>query len=152
MEKIPIIKIDKSLLVTIQGDLYDAVASQLQDDLMNKIYATKAKGILIDISAVEILDSFMGRIISNITQMSKLLDAKTVVVGMQPAVAITLVELGLTLEGVHTAINVEKGIKWLDSVIEKDENPYKDKEFLYKLTNEREDTPEERSTPDPATE
>lgn len=114
MDKIPILKLGKFLLVTIQVDLYDRLALALESDLINKIKDTGAAGVLIDISAVNIVDSFMGRILGNIAQMSKILDAETVVVGMQPAVAITLVELGLALKGVDTALNVEKGILLLN--------------------------------------
>ena len=113
MEKIPILTLEQYLLVTIQVDLYDKLALDLQQELTEKVYATNARGILIDISTVNIVDSFMGRVISNIAQMAKIMDAVTVVVGMQPAVAITLVELGLTLDGVHTALNVERGMAWL---------------------------------------
>ena len=120
MEKIPILKLERYLLVTIQVDLYDKLALDLQQELTEKVYATNAKGILIDISTVNIVDSFMGRIISNITRMASIMDAVTVVVGMQPAVAITLVELGLTLEGVHTALNVERGMEWLRRHTEED--------------------------------
>jgi rsbT antagonist protein RsbS len=114
MDKIPILKLGNHLLVTIQVDLYDRLALTLETDLINKVKETEAKGVLIDISAVSIVDSFMGRILGNIAQMSKILDAVTVVVGMQPAVAITLVELGLTLKGVHTALNVEQGMRLLN--------------------------------------
>lgn len=103
----------KFLLVTIQIDLYDRLAEALEADLVQMIKRTNAMGVLIDISAVSIIDSFMGRIIGNIATMSKILDAQTVVVGMQPAVAITLVELGLPLKGVHTALNVERGMALL---------------------------------------
>ena len=103
------------LLVTIQVDLYDRLALDLESDLINQITKTGACGVLIDISAVSIIDSFMGRILSNIAGMARILDAATVVVGMQPAVAITLVELGLSLSGIHTALNVEKGIDLLRS-------------------------------------
>lgn len=103
------------LLVTIQVDLYDRLALDLEADLINQITQTNARGVLIDISAVSIVDSFMGRIFSNIASMARILDAATVVVGMQPAVAITLIELGLPLTGVHTALNVEKGIALLRS-------------------------------------
>lgn len=106
------------LLVTIQVDLYDRLALDLEADLVKMVSKTGAKGILIDISAVSIVDSFMGRIIGNIGIMSKLLDAETVVVGMQPAVAITLVELGLPLKGVFTALNVERGMDLLKSKIQ----------------------------------
>lgn len=101
------------LLVTIQVDLYDRLALALESDLMNMVSKTEARGVLIDISAVSIVDSFMGRILGNIASMSKIMDAETVVVGMQPAVAITLVELGLTLAGVHTALDVEMGMELL---------------------------------------
>lgn len=110
MEKIPILKMGPFLLVTIQVDMHDRLALQLQDDLTNRIVGSRARGVLIDISSLEIVDSFIGRMISNIAAMASVLDADTVVVGMQPAVAITLVELGLTLEGVRTALNVDKGM------------------------------------------
>lgn len=114
MDKIPILKMGDFLLVTIQVDLYDKLALDLESDLITMVSKHNSRGVLIDISAVNIVDSFMGRIIGNIAQMSKVLDAQTVVVGMQPAVAITLVELGLPLEGVHTALNVERGMKLLN--------------------------------------
>lgn len=117
MDKIPILKMGKFLLVTIQVDLYDRLALSLEADLVQMVNKTGAKGVLIDISAVSIVDSFMGRILGNIATMSKILDAETVVVGMQPAVAITLIELGLPLKGVHTALDVEKGMKLLKSMI-----------------------------------
>lgn len=113
MEKIPILRMGQFLLVTIQVDLYDRLALNLEADLVQMVSQTGAKGVLIDISAVSIVDSFMGRIIGNIASMSKIMDAETVVVGMQPAVAITLIELGLPLTGVHTALNVEKGMELL---------------------------------------
>lgn len=113
MEKIPILRMGNLLLVTIQVDLYDRLAETLESDLVQMIKKTGAQGVLIDISAVSIIDSFMGRIIGNIATMSKILDAETVVVGMQPAVAITLVELGLPLNGVLTALNVESGMNLL---------------------------------------
>ena len=109
-ERIPILQMDEILLVTIQVDMHDRLALQLQDDLTAKICDTEAKGVLIDISSLEIVDSFIGRVLSNISTMARVLDARTVVVGMQPAVAITLVELGLSLEGVHTALNAAKGM------------------------------------------
>jgi rsbT antagonist protein RsbS len=121
MEKIPILKMGHFLLVTIQVDLYDRLALNLEADLIKMVSITGARGVLIDISAVSIVDSFMGRIIGNIANMSKILDAETVVVGMQPAVAITLIELGLPLTGVHTALNVEKGMELLSSKIVVDE-------------------------------
>ena len=117
MDKIPILKMGKLLLVTIQVDLYDRLAETLEGDLVQMINKTGAQGVLIDISAVNIIDSFMGRIIGNIATMSKILDAETVVVGMQPAVAITLVELGLPMHGVHSALNVERGMELLQHKI-----------------------------------
>ena len=110
MERIPILRMGPFLLVTIQVEMDDRVAMQLQDDLTRMIEKTHAHGVLIDISALEIVDSFIGRMISNISAMSQILDAGTVLVGMQPAVAITLVELGLRLEGVMTALDVERGM------------------------------------------
>lgn len=118
MDKIPILRMGPFLLVTIQVDLYDRLALNLESDLVQMVSKTNARGVLIDISAVSIVDSFMGRIIGNIANMSKILDAETVVVGMQPAVAITLIELGLPLKGVHTALDVEKGMQLLRSKIE----------------------------------
>jgi len=113
MDRIPILKMGDFLLVTIQVDLYDQLAENLESDLINTIKKHSSKGVLIDISAVSIIDSFMGRILGNIAVMSKIMDAQTVVVGMQPAVAITLVELGLPLNGVISALNVEKGMDLL---------------------------------------
>ena len=113
MEKIPILKMGEFLLVTIQVDMHDRLAMALQDDLTKAISQTDARGVLIDISTLEIVDSFIGRMLSNIAAMSRVLDAETVVVGMQPAVAITLVELGLNLSGIHTALDVEKGMEML---------------------------------------
>ncbi|MBD1807054.1 MAG: STAS domain-containing protein [Symplocastrum torsivum CPER-KK1] len=110
MERIPILQMGEFLLVTIQVDMHDRLAMTLQDDLTNRITQISARGVLIDISALEIVDSFIGRILGNIAKMSRILDAETVVVGMQPAVAITLVELGLSLTGISTALNVEKGM------------------------------------------
>jgi len=117
MERIPILRMGHFLLVTIQVDLYDRLAETLEADLIQMVKKTSAQGVLIDISAVSIIDSFMGRIIGNIATMSKILDAETVVVGMQPAVAITLVELGLPLKGVHSALNVERGMALLETKI-----------------------------------
>lgn len=117
MDKIPILRMGNFLLVTIQVDLYDRLALDLEADLVQMVNKTRSRGVLIDISAVSIVDSFMGRIIGNIASMSKILDAETVVVGMQPAVAITLIELGLPLKGVHTALNVERGMNLLKSMI-----------------------------------
>lgn len=116
MDRIPILKMGDILLVTIQVDMHDRLVMALQDDLTDKISKTNAKGVLIDISALEIVDSFIGRMIANIANTSKVLDAKTVVTGMQPAVAITLVELGLSLDGVQTALNVDRGIKLLNQI------------------------------------
>jgi rsbT antagonist protein RsbS len=115
MEKIPILKMGAFLLVTIQVDLYDRLAVNLESDLINMVNKTGARGVLIDISAVSIVDSFMGKILGNIASMSKIMDAETVVVGMQPAVAIILIELGFLLKGVHCALNVEKGMEFLRS-------------------------------------
>ncbi|WP_343729222.1 STAS domain-containing protein [Duganella sp.] len=110
MDRIPILRIGDLLLVTIQVDMHDRLAMTLQDDLTERIVSDRAKGVLIDISALDLVDSFIGRMISNTAAMARVLDADTVLVGMQPAVAITLVELGLTLPGVKTALNVEKGM------------------------------------------
>ena len=115
MERIPILKMGDYLLVSIQVDMHDRLALTLQDDLTEQIVKTRAKGVLIDISSLEIVDSFMGRMLGNIAAMASVLDANTVVVGMQPAVAITLVELGLSLTGVRTALNVEKGMALLQN-------------------------------------
>lgn len=115
MERIPILQMGDLLLVTIQVDMHDHLAMTLQDDLTNRITQTHTRGVLIDISALEIVDSFIGRILGNIAKMSRVLDAETVVVGMQPAVAITLVELGLSLTGIRTALNVDKGMALLRS-------------------------------------
>lgn len=125
MDKIPILKIGHFLMVAIQVDLYDRLALNLEADLIQAISKTGARGVLIDISAVSIVDSFMGRILGNIANMSKILDAETVVVGMQPAVAITLVELGLPLKGIQSALNVEKGMELLQQKIQllTDESP-----------------------------
>lgn len=120
MDRIPILEMGKCLLVTIQVDLQDQTALALQDDLSARIAATGARGVLIDISAVEIVDSFIGRMLASISGIARVLDAATVVVGMQPAVAITLVELGLSLEGVRTALNVERGMALLSSAAEED--------------------------------
>jgi rsbT antagonist protein RsbS len=113
MERIAILQMGKFLLVTIQVDMHDQLALALQDDLTSRINKTGAKGVLIDISALQMVDSFIGRMIANISAMSSILDARTVLVGMQPAVAITLVELGLSLRGVQTALNVERGMQLL---------------------------------------
>jgi rsbT antagonist protein RsbS len=110
VERIPILKMGDYLLITIQVDMHDKLAMTLQNDLTEQIVMYKSKGILIDISALEIVDSFIGRMLGIIASMSRLLDAETVVVGMQPAVAITLVELGMSMKGIRTALNVEKGM------------------------------------------
>ena len=120
MERIPILRMGEVLLVTIQVDMHDRLALALQDDLTERIAQTNARGVLIDISALEIVDSFIGRMIANISSMARVLDAHTVVVGMQPAVAITLVELGLSLPGVMTALNVEKGMDLLQRMADGD--------------------------------
>ena len=114
MDRIPILKLRDLLLVTIQVDMHDRLAMQLQDELTTRISETGARGVLIDISSLDIVDSFIGRMIANIAAMARVLDAQTVVVGMQPAVAITLVELGLTLPGVRTALNVDRGMALLE--------------------------------------
>ena len=113
MERIPILKMGRCLLVTIQVDMHDRLAMALQDDLMEQIRQHKAEGVLIDISALDLVDSFIGRMLGNIAAMARVLDAQTVVTGMRPAVAITLVELGLSLPGVRTALNVERGMQLL---------------------------------------
>lgn len=115
MDRVPILKLGRILLVSIQIDLQDQTAIALQEDLSDRIVETGATGVLIDISAVEIVDSFIGRMLSTIASISRVLDAETVVVGMRPAVAITLVELGLSLGGVRTALDVEKGMRLLTS-------------------------------------
>ena len=121
MERIPILRMGRFLLVTIQVDMHDRLAMTLQDDLTSRISETGARGVLMDISALEIVDSFIGRMISNISSMARVLDAETVVVGMQPAVAITLVELGLSLPMVKTALNVEKGMVLLQRATQHDD-------------------------------
>lgn len=118
MERIPILKMGNFLLVTVQVDMHDRLAMTLQDDLTAHIVKDRAHGVLIDISSLEIVDSFIGRMIGNIASMAKVLDAETVVVGMRPAVAITLVELGLSLPGVRTALNVDKGVDMLKRSLE----------------------------------
>ena len=115
MDRIPILRIGNLLLVTIQVDMHDRLAMQLQDDLTSRISTTGARGVLLDISSLELVDSFIGRMISNIAAMARVLDAETVVVGMQPAVAITLVELGLSLPGVRTALDIDKGMSLLSA-------------------------------------
>ena len=117
MDRIPILKMGEFLLVTIQVDMHDRLAMALQDDLTSQIAKTGAHGVLIDISSLEMVDSFIGRMVANIAAMSQILDAHTVVVGMRPAVAITLVELGLSLRGVHTALDVDKGMMLLRKMV-----------------------------------
>jgi rsbT antagonist protein RsbS len=117
MDRIPILRMGRNLLVTIQVDMHDRLAMQLQEDLTSRIVETQARGVLIDISALDVIDSFIGRTLSDIAGMSRILDAHTVVVGMRPAVAITLVELGLPLPGVHTALDVERGMRLLEKAI-----------------------------------
>ena len=121
MDRIPILRMGRFLLVTIQVDMHDRLALALQDDLTARIVKDRAKGVLIDISALEIVDSFMGRTLGNIAGMARILDAETVVVGMRPAVAITLVELGLSLPGVRTALTVEKGMQLMADRVEEEE-------------------------------
>jgi rsbT antagonist protein RsbS len=118
MERIPIIKLGEFLLVSVQVDMHDRLALTLQDDLTDRISQTGARGVLIDISSLDIVDSFIGRVLGHIAAMSRVLDAQTVVVGMQPAVAITLVELGMSLPGVRTALDVEKGMALLRSSLD----------------------------------
>jgi rsbT antagonist protein RsbS len=120
MEQIPILKIGDCLLVSIQVDMHDQLAMALQDDLTRKIVASRARGVMIDISSLEIVDSFIGRMLNNIAAMSRVLDAVTVVVGMRPAVAITLVELGLTLTGVRTALDVDRGLALVRGMVADD--------------------------------
>ncbi|HET6336022.1 MAG TPA: STAS domain-containing protein [Polyangiales bacterium] len=115
MDRIPILRMGKFLLVTIQVDMHDRLAMQLQDDLTTQIAKLQARGVLIDITSLEIVDSFMGRMLVNIALMAKVLDAQTVLVGMKPAVAITLVELGLSLPGIRTALNVDRGMALLQA-------------------------------------
>ena len=117
MSEIPVLKIGDCLLVSIQVDMHDRLAMQLQEDLTNRIVATRARGVMIDISALEIVDSFIGRALSQIAAVARVMDAVTVLVGMRPAVAITLVELGMSLKGIRTALNVDKGMQLLDEAV-----------------------------------
>jgi rsbT antagonist protein RsbS len=128
MAEIPILRIGDCLLASIQVDMHDRLALALQDDLTQRIVADRARGVMIDISALEIVDSFIGRILNNIAKMSQVLDAVTVVVGMRPAVAITLVELGLGLAGVRTALNVDKGLALIRRIIDNRERDDADRE------------------------
>ena len=120
MDRIPILRMGSFLLVSIQVDMHDRLALALQDDLMEKIRATGSRGVLIDISGLHVVDSFIGRMIGNIAAMARVLDAETVVTGMRPAVAITLVELGLSLKGVRTALDLEKGMALLSTSLKKE--------------------------------
>jgi rsbT antagonist protein RsbS len=117
MERIPILKMGSFLLVTIQVDMHDELAMTLQEDLTNRVVKDRARGVLIDISSLEVVDSFIGRMIANIAGMARMLDAETVLVGMRPAVAITLVELGMSLPGVRTALNVNRGMAILQTAL-----------------------------------
>ena len=123
MERIPVLKMGACLLVTIQVDMHDRLATALQDDLTERISATRARGVLIDISALDVVDSFIGRMLGNIAAMARVLDAVTVVVGMRPAVAITLVELGLSLPGIRTALNVDAGLALMREVLARPDEP-----------------------------
>jgi rsbT antagonist protein RsbS len=123
VDRVPILKLEDYLLVSIQVDMHDQLALTLQDDLTQKIVATRARAVLIDISALEMVDSFMGRMLGNIAAMSRILDAQTVVVGMRPAVAITLVELGLSLPGIRTALNVDAGLALLRAAMARPDVP-----------------------------
>jgi rsbT antagonist protein RsbS len=128
VETIPILRVQDCLLVSIQLDMHDRLATALQDDLTNKIVQTRARGVMIDISALEIVDSFMGRMLNNIAAAARLLDAATVVVGMRPAVAITLVELGLSMPGVRTALNVDRGLALIRRLIDDSGDPFADRQ------------------------
>src|SRR5215218_8865638 len=121
MDRIPILKMGEFLVVSIQEEMHDSLARTLQEELSDRVYQTAAKGVLIDISTVQIVDSFIGRMIANIAGMSRILDARTVITGMQPAVAITLVELGLSLEGVQTALDVDRGMRALRKALASEE-------------------------------
>jgi rsbT antagonist protein RsbS len=121
MEHIPILKVGRCLLVSIQIDMHDQLALALQDDLTTKLVASRARGVLIDISALDLVDSFIGRMLSNIAGMARVLDAQTVVVGMRPQVAITLVELGLSLAGIQTALDVDRGLALINRLIDEPE-------------------------------
>ena len=111
MERIPVLQVEEFLLVSVQVDMQDRLALALQDDLSRRLEASRAQGVLIDISGLDVVDSFMGRVIANIASVARIMDAETVVVGMRPAVAMTLVELGLTLPGVRTALNIDQGMR-----------------------------------------
>ena len=130
MDRIPILRLGQFLLVTIQVDMHDRLALSLQDDLTAQIVAHRARGVLIDISALDIVDSFIGRMLANTANMSRILDAETVVVGMQPSVAITLVELGLSLPGIRTALTVERGMDLLRASRESEDHLIGSREIL----------------------
>jgi rsbT antagonist protein RsbS len=136
MERVPILKMGEYLIVSIQVDMHDRLALTLQDDLTDKIVRTNAKGVLIEISGLEIVDSFIGRMLGNIAAMARVLDTSTVVVGMQPAVAITLVELGLTLPGIQTALNIERGMQLLQKQVAAGSS-----KTLLKVTADEDDDP-----------
>jgi rsbT antagonist protein RsbS len=123
MDRIPILKVGDCLLVTIQVDMHDELAMSLQEDLTSQIAKYASRGVLIDISSLEIVDSFIGRMLANIAAMSRVLDAQTVLTGMQPAVAITLVELGMALPGIKTALNVERGMELLKAYLDQNVEP-----------------------------
>ena len=129
MEHIPILRMGEFLLITVQVDMHDRLAMKLQDDLTAKIVEFGSRGVLIDISGLDVVDSFIGRMLDNIAAMSRILDAETVVVGMRPAVAITLVELGLSLPGIRTALNVERGMEILREELESNEFEEEDEEL-----------------------
>jgi rsbT antagonist protein RsbS len=120
MERIPILKLGDCLLVSIQVDMHDRLAMALQDDLTSKVVECRARGVLVDISAIDMVDSFIGRMLGTIAAMTRALGAETVVVGMRPAVAITLVELGLTLSTVQTALDIDSGLELLEALIAAD--------------------------------
>lgn len=128
MEHIPILRMGEFLLITVQVDMHDRLAMQLQNDLTDKIVQHSSRGVLIDISALEVVDSFIGRMLGNIASMARVLDAQTVVVGMRPAVAITLVELGLSLPGIRTALNVERGMEILRADVTREKGGIKPEE------------------------
>jgi len=129
VEHIPILRMGEFLLITVQVDMHDRLAMKLQDDLTAKIVEFGSRGVLIDISGLDVVDSFIGRMLDNIAAMSRILDAETVVVGMRPAVAITLVELGLSLPGIRTALNVERGMEILREELESNEFEEEDEEL-----------------------
>jgi rsbT antagonist protein RsbS len=135
MDRIPILKMGSFLLVTIQVDLHDHLAMNLQDDLTQRIVETGAKAVLIDISSLDIVDSFIGRMLAGLASMARILDAQTVLVGMQPAVAITLVELGLSLDGIRTALNVDRGMALLRSLLQlSDHEDLRESASMYELS------------------